>query len=284
MVEINGTEPTESRSPFVLVTPKGHEAAVPVTMTHPKAERWETPSSIPGVPITMTTLTETGPGASPVVFHVPEPFTHPVQVRGNLLPARFTVPHGNGTVEFEIGLNATGRRIVVTRLHMVGDAEEGVTKGALVVPIATYRDAAIRLSTVRLNLYPPGYSGPGIGWDASEIIEAGTEGCVGAMEYIGDAPPEKVRQSSGRRPGRPPTSGVKLMSEENLELAATLWVECPENYADAAGTGPYRFLATHGLNYARSNLERLVAECRRRGTIPHTDRSKPTKKRKGGTR
>lgn len=253
-------------------------------MTHPKASRWEAPTSFPGVVSHNWSLTETGPGSSPIVFHTPDPFTQPIQVRGNLLPSRFTVPHGDGTVEFEIGLNAAGRRIVVTRLHVVGDTEEGVTKGALVMPVATYRDAAIQLSTVRMNLYPPGYSGPGIGWDANELIEGGPEGCAGAVEYIGASSPDEVRQSSGRRPGRPPTSGPKLMSEANLVLAAKLWAECPENYADAAGSGPYRYLATHGLDYARSNLGKLVAECRRRGTIPHSNRTQPTKKRKGGTR
>jgi hypothetical protein len=256
----------------VVVHVHAREMPLVVRMTFPKlgynAEgRVEIPVSGPG---------STGGLYSFDVSALPETF-EPFVVRSHFLPARFAVEGLGYEVEFGTGLAGGNGPAAITDVH-VGS---GVTRETLGLPWTSLLTAALIASAYEARIYPANYDGERVGWGPMRLV---TDRVFPDVVRLGARPTEaEVRATAGKSTGRP--KGSALRSDEKLSELARLWNEAPDGYVSSSGRGGrVAYVQDQGpeWGYHESRIREAVAECRRRGLIPPSPRSKPTKRKRRG--
>jgi hypothetical protein len=257
----------------VVVHVHARKTPLVVRMTYPELRydaegRVEIPVSGPG---------STGGLYSFDVSALPETF-EPFVVRSHFLPARFAVEGLDYEVAFGTDLAGGNGPAAITDVH-VGS---GVTRETLGLPWSSLLTAALMASAYEARIYPANYDGEYIGW--GPLARLVTKHVHADVVRLGARPTEAdVRATAGKSTGRP--KGSALRSDEKLSELARLWNEAPDGYVSSSGRGGrVAYVQDQGpeWGYHESRIREAVAECRRRGLIPPSPRSKPTKRKRRG--
>lgn len=211
------------------------------------------------------------------VSALPETF-EPFVVRSHFLPARFAVEGLGYEVEFGTGLAGGNGPAAITDVHV----ESGVTRETLGLPWSSLLTAALMASSYEARIYPANYDGEYLGW--GPMARLVTEHVHADVVRLGARPTEvEVRATAGKSTGRP--KGSALRSDEKLSELARLWNEAPDGYVSPSGLGGrVAYVQDQGpeWGYHESRIREAVKECRRRGLIAPSPRSKPTKRKRRG--
>lgn len=261
----------------VVVRAKGHSQPLTVRMTFPELARRERGR----VSVPLWGEGATGALHKFALRELPATFA-PFEVASHHLPARFVVEGLPYEVTFTTALGPDGGPVVITELRVSATDVEGVTREKLVLPVASLLTAALMASSYVARVYPANYDGELIGWPGSRLT---TDEVTVLYARRGERPTERaVRATMGRTTGRPHDGGA-LMSDAKLGRLAALWNEARDDYAhERYGRGRVAYVRSHPeLNYHPSRIAVAVRECRRRGLIPPSPRTRATKSRRKRT-